>query len=90
MFTNSSQHQTEPTTVPSGTHSASMVKGEGRLGSVPKRLRKFLSTDENTPRDDDFTQLDIDTPATGASVRTQPVDTGQNDDTSDGSTVFKD
>lgn len=57
---------------------------------VSKRFRKFSSTDENTPRDDDLTQLDVDTSATGASVRTQPVDTDQDNDTSDGSSSSKD
>jgi hypothetical protein len=64
----------ESTTVPSGIHSVSMAKGgKGGFTSVAKRFRKFSSTEENTPRDDDFTQLEVDQRTSGTSVHTQPL-----------------
>jgi hypothetical protein len=68
MSSTTSHSLSESTTVPSGTHSVSMAKGgKGGLTSVAKRFRKFPSTDDHSPRDD-FTQLDIASPATGTAV----------------------
>jgi hypothetical protein len=91
MSSTTSQSPNESTTVPSGTHSVSMAKGgKGGFTSVAKRFRKFPSTEESAPRDDNFTQFEVDQPTNGTSIHKQPADTGHDNDTSVGSSSSKD
>ena len=77
-MTTASRHLLSEATV---EHSTSMDKGKGPTGLiVAKRFRKLPSTDENTPRDNDFTQLDIEDPANHAAIHLTTADIGHNGD----------